>query len=99
MLACQLEAVGHWPRGRLGLMRHAERRDMSWEAEASPVVDDVWPFDPPLSKQGHVQAQSAALAAGAFELVVSSPFRRCVETAMAVCKVAGRASCSGEGKP
>merc|ERR1719313_2307572 len=72
------------------MMRHAERRDASWDPLDAPHVDEMWPFDPTLSKKGYAQAESAARAltdaTGGFELVVSSPFRRCVETALAVCR-------------
>jgi broad specificity phosphatase PhoE len=70
--------------GCLFVMRHGERQDMAdinWPSQAAR------PWDPPLSQFGHQQAtqrgQAFFKASTRVDVVVSSPFTRCIETAIA----------------
>lgn len=76
--------------------RHAERADIGFDNEW-PMSSDAanFPFDPPLSEIGVTHAyelgckiRSAVLDWGDVPpIVVSSPYKRCVQTACEVCKV------------
>ncbi|CAJ1354279.1 unnamed protein product [Effrenium voratum] len=84
---------------KIAVMRHGERAD-----QANPrmwfrsMLGRRYPFDPPLTMAGTKQARSAAKELfakynGDFSLVVSSPFIRCIETAVEVCRVFNCALC------
>lgn len=73
-------------------MRHGERLDavdpVGWYR--SPAGQE-YPFDCPLSSRGRMQVGNAARelaqrSSAAFSYVVTSPFIRCVETAVEVCR-------------
>jgi broad specificity phosphatase PhoE len=73
------------------VVRHTERSDLDFEA-----ADPMFPFDPTLSKRGRVNAskvgQELATKMDARDsslTVFCSPFMRCVETAIEICKVFG----------
>jgi broad specificity phosphatase PhoE len=81
-----------------GVLRHTERADATWaevEGDFWHNTDDMknWPLDPPLSDNGVEAAremgQRVAKAAEEFntavDVVVSSPFLRCIQTAIEVC--------------
>lgn len=77
---------------RLAILRHGERAD-----QANPkmwfksMLGRRYPFDPPLTLTGAKQAKSVAKELfakyGDFSVVVSSPFIRCIETAVEICRV------------
>lgn len=85
-----------------GVVRHAERADglyAFYEGERWTSTEDFrrWPLDPPLSDAGHVQAEElgdqikefASLKGGNFHVVVTSPYLRCVQTAINICQQLG----------
>jgi len=82
------------------VMRHAERADAasSWSQDPWALSTDAaqWPHDPPLSDSGRIDAQQVARgellgledgddSAEDVWVVVSSPYFRCVQTAVQVC--------------
>jgi len=83
----------------VAVMRHGERLDAAdpcgWFQ--SPAAKR-YPFDCPLSPQGRrrvgsVARELAQRSSGSFSCVVSSPFLRCVETAVEVCHALGLPIC------
>eukprot|EP00928_Gymnodinium_smaydae_P088227 TRINITY_DN72334_c0_g1_i1.p1 TRINITY_DN72334_c0_g1~~TRINITY_DN72334_c0_g1_i1.p1 ORF type:complete len:266 (+),score=38.39 TRINITY_DN72334_c0_g1_i1:62-859(+) len=86
------------------VVRHAERADglfaftgdMRW-----CQTDDYrhWQFDPPLSNCGHAQAKEMAATlqdaserqGSPINVVISSPYARCIQTAVAICQELPRA--------
>jgi len=80
------------------VLRHAERADSAWDTSwtDSPAARS-WPHDPPLSENGLEDASRTAAELvgsiesgyGSFQVVVSSPYFRCVQTAVAVCQAIG----------
>mmetsp|Transcript_110880 Transcript_110880/g.357954 ORF Transcript_110880/g.357954 Transcript_110880/m.357954 type:complete len:869 (+) Transcript_110880:83-2689(+) len=86
-----------------GVVRHAERADGIWafyRGQRWTQTDDFrnWPVDPPLSDAGMEAAGAIgqnlqALATGSatsIHVVVTSPYFRCVQTAVEICRVLGR---------
>eukprot|EP00746_Dinoflagellata_sp_MGD_P012663 gnl/MRDRNA2_/MRDRNA2_127072_c0_seq1.p1 gnl/MRDRNA2_/MRDRNA2_127072_c0~~gnl/MRDRNA2_/MRDRNA2_127072_c0_seq1.p1 ORF type:complete len:579 (-),score=61.92 gnl/MRDRNA2_/MRDRNA2_127072_c0_seq1:587-2323(-) len=83
------------------VVRHGERADsiLSETGDGWIGTQDFqdFPVDPPLSQHGLVQAHQvgkylAGLAAEhgeGFQIVVSSPYKRCVQTAVEICKTLG----------
>jgi len=81
------------------VVRHAERADSNpWEAqEAGHIFLSDWQLDPSLSLAGlqHSSKLGADLlkasggAPARFGIVVSSPYLRCVQTAVQICKALG----------
>lgn len=84
------------------LVRHAERADDAWAENSDTWVGSEdfhrWPIDPPLSAKGLETAQSlpdrlrnVAEGAGAdtYHVVVSSPYFRCIQTAVEICRGLG----------
>ncbi|CAE7576390.1 unnamed protein product [Symbiodinium pilosum] len=78
---------------RLAVVRHGERAD-----QAAPktwfksMLGKRYPFDPPLTMTGSKQAKTVAKELlskynGEFSMVICSPFIRCVETAVEICRV------------
>lgn len=87
------EGSGEWPcagRPHLGLavVRHAERADEAWDSQwLLSEESKLHPFDPPITAKGGQQAEQVALelrGAGGFHRVVSSPYLRCVQTALII---------------
>ncbi|CAE8599324.1 unnamed protein product, partial [Polarella glacialis] len=85
-----------------GVIRHSERADGIYafhEGDRWTSSDDFrrWPLDPPLSDAGHEEAEElgrkiqdfATHKGGKFHVVVCSPYLRCVQTAMNICKQLG----------
>jgi broad specificity phosphatase PhoE len=80
------------PRGvSFAVVRHTERSDSDFEA-----FDPAFPSDPTLSKRGKLNALKVGRelakgmdAKGASMTVVCSPFIRCVQTGIEICKVFG----------
>ncbi|CAJ1373293.1 unnamed protein product [Effrenium voratum] len=86
-----------------GVVRHAERADgvfAIWEGTRWCSSDDGrrFPLDPPLSDAGLDQADGmgrrissfAEQKGTSFHVVVCSPYARCVQTAVKICKQLGR---------
>eukprot|EP00931_Biecheleriopsis_adriatica_P048811 TRINITY_DN28203_c0_g1_i1.p1 TRINITY_DN28203_c0_g1~~TRINITY_DN28203_c0_g1_i1.p1 ORF type:complete len:405 (-),score=77.61 TRINITY_DN28203_c0_g1_i1:3-1190(-) len=77
---------------RVVVLRHGERADQATpQAWYRSELGRRYPFDPPLTHRGRMQASEVAKeldkAYGRdFELVISSPFIRCIETAVVICK-------------
>lgn len=85
----------------IGLLRHCERADLTWDRGDSPSnqswltppprsPSEEWSYDPALSASGRAHAtQIGKNLAGEtlfkFDAVVSSPYRRCMETAFRIC--------------
>ena len=87
----------------LAVCRHAERADdVGAMVKGLPwcLLQDSksWPYDPPLSDQGLVSAEELGLKLrkllaeleAELHVVVTSPFFRCVQTAVLICKHFGR---------
>jgi len=86
-----MDQVGSWTRRkqdgsvRFCIVRHAERADTTFEAEES----SEYQFDTHLSREGLRQAEDFAKSLakkGEFHKVISSPYIRCVETALPICR-------------
>jgi len=84
---------------RIAVVRHGERAD-----QAAPktwfrsMLGKRYPFDPPLTLAGTKQAKTLgkellARYNGEFSMVISSPFIRCIETAVEICRVFGVSLC------
>eukprot|EP00931_Biecheleriopsis_adriatica_P102326 TRINITY_DN77311_c0_g1_i1.p1 TRINITY_DN77311_c0_g1~~TRINITY_DN77311_c0_g1_i1.p1 ORF type:complete len:423 (-),score=57.94 TRINITY_DN77311_c0_g1_i1:286-1554(-) len=80
-------------RPHLAVIRHTEREDSAseWRSRLEQVC---WQYDPALSQNGILQATSVAadLASKSqttFDVVVTSPYFRCVQTAVELCKQMG----------
>lgn len=83
------------------VVRHGERADSVFGESGCGWIGTQdfqdFPVDPPLSQHGLVQARQvgeylAGLAAEdgeTFHVVVSSPYKRCVQTAVEICKTLG----------
>jgi broad specificity phosphatase PhoE len=74
----------------IGVMRHCERDDTTFDC-ATGNRGDLWECDPDLSDSGRVHATEIGTSLGEdrrfrFDIVVSSPYRRCIETAVLLCK-------------
>ncbi|EME28307.1 phosphoglycerate mutase family protein, putative [Galdieria sulphuraria] len=73
---------------KLWLVRHGERMDH---------VDEIWkqkaknPYDPPLTERGRKQAWELAgeLSKEQVDVIISSPFLRCVQTAVIIAEKCG----------
>jgi len=81
-------------RPHLAVIRHAEREDTAskWCHDALQQV--CWQSDPALSPKGIKQASSIASeislkSQAKFDVVVTSPYFRCVQTAIEICKHVG----------
>ncbi len=76
----------------VGVLRHAERVDVLEPADAAALVgeefawpdQDARPYDTPISDFDHPRRAAEQLKAYGFTRIVSSPFRRCLQTAAAV---------------
>lgn len=76
----------------IGVLRHAERADALDPAVAASLVgeefawpdQDVRPYDTPISDFDHPRRAAEQLKAYGFTRIISSPFRRCLQTAAAV---------------
>ncbi|CAE7611001.1 unnamed protein product [Symbiodinium pilosum] len=90
------------PTQLFGVVRHTERADgvfAFWENGRWSSSEDCrrFPLDPPLSDAGHEQAeilgvniqQFAERKGTDFHVVVCSPYSRCVQTAVKICKHLG----------
>jgi broad specificity phosphatase PhoE len=84
---------------RCAIVRHGERADTSWDT-SWPFTDDAqaYPYDPPITDVGRQQAKACGQrllelsgpgTASGWRTVISSPFFRCVETAVEICKITG----------
>eukprot|EP00931_Biecheleriopsis_adriatica_P039938 TRINITY_DN22849_c0_g1_i11.p1 TRINITY_DN22849_c0_g1~~TRINITY_DN22849_c0_g1_i11.p1 ORF type:complete len:480 (+),score=78.43 TRINITY_DN22849_c0_g1_i11:52-1491(+) len=86
----------------LGVVRHAERADAAFaffKGQRWTRTQDCeqWPLDPPLSDAGEVGALEAAEVVNGFaesldsaiDVVVTSPYLRCVQTAAVMCAKLG----------
>jgi broad specificity phosphatase PhoE len=84
---------------RCAIVRHGERADTCWESDW-PFSDDAkaYPYDPPLTSVGHDQAKacgerlvklSVPGADDSWPTTISSPFFRCVQTAVEICRATG----------
>mmetsp|Transcript_31059 Transcript_31059/g.56317 ORF Transcript_31059/g.56317 Transcript_31059/m.56317 type:complete len:456 (+) Transcript_31059:50-1417(+) len=84
------------------VVRHAERADAAFalfNGQAWSRSEDAkrWPLDPPLSDDGEVGASEAAEVLHGFakrldaavDVVVTSPYLRCVQTAAVICNKLG----------
>jgi broad specificity phosphatase PhoE len=71
----------------LAIVRHCERSDWAWGRS-----DPMYPFDPTLSEEGRRHADEVGRELAnkeveiPFSIVVVSPFLRCIETGIAICK-------------
>lgn len=76
------------PQFGVAVVRHAERADEAWDSRWLLGEESKrHPFDPPITAKGGQQAQQVALelcSAGGFHRVVSSPYLRCVQTALVI---------------
>jgi len=91
------EAVSKWASKSAKLsccvVRHAERADASWDSQWCSSKDALeFPVDPPLTALGGEQAHGVGLElqrrapSGGWGVVVCSPYLRCVQTAIAICR-------------
>ena len=72
------------------VMRHSERLDQLPEFDNADWLDqNTRPFDTPISDFQLPRSQADKLRAFEIECVVSSPFRRCLQTAGEVCRTLG----------
>jgi broad specificity phosphatase PhoE len=81
---------------RVALVRHAERADAAFSAYWNSTRDAVeYPTDPPLTRKGKEQARRSGrrlkdlAPSEGWGTVICSPFLRCVQTAVEICKVTG----------
>jgi broad specificity phosphatase PhoE len=83
---------------RFAIVRHAERADSSWESDWALSTDaETYPFDPPLTAAGLLEARAAGEklrdlgppAGDGWTAAISSPFFRCVQTAVEICNATG----------
>eukprot|EP00930_Biecheleria_cincta_P068581 TRINITY_DN5612_c0_g2_i1.p1 TRINITY_DN5612_c0_g2~~TRINITY_DN5612_c0_g2_i1.p1 ORF type:complete len:657 (-),score=79.04 TRINITY_DN5612_c0_g2_i1:376-2325(-) len=85
-----------------GVVRHAERADgvyAFFEGGRWTESEDyfMWPLDPPLSDAGHTEAAGlgdhihdfAKRKGSVFHVIISSPYLRCVQTAVKICQKQG----------
>jgi len=90
------------PKQLFSVVRHAERADGVFafvDSSRWSFTEDanLWPLDPPLSdvgletafEIGKRLAQSAAELGSTIHVVVSSPYCRCTQTALLICKALG----------
>lgn len=74
------------------LVRHSERLDYVDKEYSKTPEGQEWPWDAPLTARGWILAREVAAEFAAlqeemkFALIATSPYRRCVETAMAIAK-------------
>jgi len=72
----------------VAVIRHGERADTAWDkAWYSSEDSDNFPGDPPLTQVGVEEAKAVGQSLkemGNFQVVVSSPYLRCVQTALAI---------------
>lgn len=91
---------GNCARQLIGVIRHAERRDATWSATDSwhSSADFVkFPSDPPLSDHGFEMAEAIGRMVREWvdefndqmHNIICSPYLRCVQTAVAICKELG----------
>lgn len=83
---------------RCAVVRHAERADTCWDSDwlFSPDAR-AYPFDPPLTAAGLKQAEDCGARlrlleppqSAGWSAVICSPFLRCVQTAVEICKATG----------
>jgi broad specificity phosphatase PhoE len=72
------------------VVRHTERSDSDFE-----TIDPMFPFDPTLSRRGKINASKIAgelankMDAKDSLTVICSPYMRCVQTGIEICKVFG----------
>lgn len=75
----------------LVILRHSERRDQVDPTYLETDEHKAWPFDTPLTENGiklaHDVADELAEKSAAFSMIVTSPYRRCMQTAAEVAKV------------
>jgi broad specificity phosphatase PhoE len=81
---------------RCALVRHAERADSCWDSDWCFSADArLYPLDPPLTDTGLEQAQATGQRLqrqgpdGGWNVVITSPYIRCVQTALEICVVTG----------
>ncbi|CAE8628623.1 unnamed protein product [Polarella glacialis] len=82
----------------MAIVRHGERKDREnptgW---LQSEMGKQYPFDPPLTPLGRTQAsrvgKELAQKCDAYSLVISSPYIRCVETAVLICLELGVGLC------
>ena len=82
---------------RYAVVRHAERADAAWDDDWACSADaKAYPFDAPLTPAGVQQAQASGARLRQLEppqegwgVVICSPFFRCVQTSIEVCKATG----------
>lgn len=97
-----LDSVRSWQRNKKGelrcaVVRHAERADACWQSNWCMTGDAAaYPFDPPLTAAGIEQAQACGARLRQLEQphegwkrVICSPFLRCVQTGVEICKATG----------
>jgi len=76
------------PQFGVAVVRHAERADEAWDSRWLHTEESKrHPFDPPITAKGCQQAEQVArvlYGAGGFHRVVSSPYLRCVQTALVI---------------
>lgn len=77
-----------------GVMRHGPRLDDNGEEDLAASWSDraARPYDTPLCQPEHVVSRAEELRRFKFMRIISSPFRRCVQTAALVAKTLGVAS-------
>lgn len=82
-----------------GVIRHCERADATWAlTDGQTWIKNEefkkWPIDPPLSDNGLIDARSigehvngyAAESDSEFHVIISSPYFRCIQTAVQISK-------------
>eukprot|EP00928_Gymnodinium_smaydae_P072113 TRINITY_DN55533_c0_g1_i1.p1 TRINITY_DN55533_c0_g1~~TRINITY_DN55533_c0_g1_i1.p1 ORF type:complete len:393 (-),score=37.37 TRINITY_DN55533_c0_g1_i1:162-1340(-) len=81
---------------KIAVVRHGERLDDTnaalWQGSQP---GKKYPYDSPITAEGRRQASSVSqdLASRGFDLVVTSPLTRCVQTAVVICKDLGLPLC------
>jgi broad specificity phosphatase PhoE len=81
---------------RSALVRHGERADSCWDSDWCFSTDArEYPLDPPLTENGLQQARETGQRLqrqspdGGWNVVIASPYYRCVQTALQICVVTG----------
>jgi broad specificity phosphatase PhoE len=90
---------------RYAIVRHAERADSCWHSDWCFSKDaQAYPFDPPLTPNGVHQARACGARLQQLEppqegwsVVICSPFLRCLQTAVEICKATGASLIIDEG--
>jgi broad specificity phosphatase PhoE len=85
-----VDGVLHRREIRWAVIRHAERADVAFETGEEQDEYSDFPSDTTITSRGRLQAFTVGkdLSGDAWDVVIASPYFRCVQTAVEICKVA-----------